>query len=414
MNRLIFLSCFCLIFIQSSFCKKFIAFGGNGFIGTACISRLINSGDEIAVVSRGNWYFDSDKIIKPNVRQIKCNRREDLSKCSDLMEFIGKTERFDAVLDFSGISDYHSAQVLKHLNNTNVNFYMHISTDSLYDISRVKNHDGFSKETDSIRPQNDEEKKSVAALNSAEWMYHNPVYLPDFKVELTGDDLDSYGDLKLSAEEIIEKAHKEGNAPNYIFLRLPGVVGPRDTTYRWWMYQLWIRISQHLQEVPVPLPASIKDRPMSVVYVEDIATVVEKVLSEPKAYNKPYNLAIEETPSLTEFLKEIEANLGVRKANYKVVSDGIYAYPDVRRGPVDISRAKQELNFKPTPIKEIVRKTIKFYENAMVNLPKARDEFLNIMAREIFKDHKDIFVDKVGALFNIDLSQLKLKIKDEL
>lgn len=153
---------------------------------------------------------------------------------------------------------------------------------------------------------------------------------------------------------------------------------------------------------------------MSIVYVEDIATVVETVLANPKAYNKPYNLATEETPCLTEFLKEIETNLGVRKANYKVVEQGIYAFPDVRRGPIDISRAKQELNFKPTSIKQIVRKTIKFYENAMSELPKARDEFLSLIVQSIFKDHKDIFLDKVGALFNVDLSQLKLKIKDEL
>lgn len=72
--------CLCSLFLQLTASRKIIAFGGNGFIGTACINRLINSGDEIVVVSRGNWYFDSDKIIKPNVKQIKCNRKEDLSK----------------------------------------------------------------------------------------------------------------------------------------------------------------------------------------------------------------------------------------------------------------------------------------------------------------------------------------------
>ncbi|CAD5122269.1 DgyrCDS10712 [Dimorphilus gyrociliatus] len=399
-------------------CGKMLAlpvtFGGNGFIGTACISKLIDSDHKIVIVSRGNWYFDSDNIIKPNVRQIKCNRREELSRCEELMKFIDETEKIDAVLDFSGISDFHSAQVLKHFNRTNVEFHLHISTDSLYDISKLKESDRYSKESDSIRPKNEKEKQKIAAFNDADWMYKNPVYLPDFKVELTGDDLDSYGDLKLAAEEVIVKSFDEGNAPNYIFLRLPAVVGSRDTTYRWWLYQLWIRMSQHIPENPVPLPKAIKDRPMSVVYVEDVATVVENVLANPRAYNKPYNLAIEETPTLTEFLKEIEANLGVRKANYKVVEEGIYAYPDVRRGPVDISRAKEELQFKPTSLKEVVRRTIKYYEDAMSKLPKTRDEFLKILIKEVFNNQKEKFIDKVGALYNINLDQLKVNVKEEL
>ena len=35
----------------------------------------------------------------------------------------------------------------------------------------------------------------------------------------------------------------------YVTLRLPDVIGPKDNTYRWWIYQTWMRLADHLDKV---------------------------------------------------------------------------------------------------------------------------------------------------------------------
>lgn len=59
---------------------------------------------------------------------------------------------------------------------------------------------------------------------------------------------ESYGHRKLQIEEELARQREEGGVP-YVSLRLPDVIGPRDNTYRWWIYQTWIRLADHLDRV---------------------------------------------------------------------------------------------------------------------------------------------------------------------
>ena len=41
--------------------------------------------------------------------------------------------------------------------------------------------------------------------------------------------------------------------------RLADVIGPRDTTNRWWTYQLWVQFFPEIQK-PVYMPAHVADK----------------------------------------------------------------------------------------------------------------------------------------------------------
>jgi nucleoside-diphosphate-sugar epimerase len=126
-----------------------------------------------------------------------------------------------AVVDFSCYDARAAEDLGVYIASFNVPWYIYISTDSVYEVCE-KTHDGPSHEDDAKRPV----RLSVReALQSA----------------------DMYGHRKLEAEEMLrtlqrELAHDE-DAWRWVALRIPDVMGPRDTSYRWWFYQVLIKVS---------------------------------------------------------------------------------------------------------------------------------------------------------------------------
>lgn len=67
----------------------------------------------------------------------------------------------------------------------------------------------------------------------------------------------------------------------YVFLRLPDVIGPRDSTNRFWLYQMWFQylcftypdITQIIR-----VPKSFYNKKTSYIYVKDIARIIHIVL----------------------------------------------------------------------------------------------------------------------------------------
>ena len=53
-----------------------------------------------------------------------------------------------------------------------------------------------------------------------------------------------------------------------------------------------------------------------------------------------------------------------------------YLYPTVFSGNMDISKAKETLQFLPTPAEEAFRQTLAWYEEAFVKFPSHRDSVL--------------------------------------
>ena len=342
--------------------KKILSFGGNGMIGASALWRLIGGGDaaheyDITLVSRGTWPFDTESLIKPFVTAVECDRVDSLESCSDLMNIIRATDKFYAVLDFSGFEPAWVRDAVQVLQNK-VRVYVYISTDSVYEVSegaekeitlnRLGEQTTKLVEAQAIRPSNVETRQR---LNEA----------------------DPYGDEKLSGEEVLQE---NKNFP-FVILRFSDVIGPRDGTDRWMLYHLWIKYSKVL-DIPITVPEEVAKTSTSVTYVQDAASAIIAALEAEKTWNEAYNVACEETFNVVSCIHSMAAIFGVKDIQVKTVptEESFVVFPSVRRGAMDITRAKQELKFSPTPLQDVLNKTVEWYEQVFAENELVREHML--------------------------------------
>jgi len=202
----------------------------------------METGLHIALLFKLFVVFEQRSVsFNPNPRQFK-----DWS----LMLIVGQ---FDAVVDFSAYSARDTRDATSLLRHK-VNIYVHISTDSVYDVCDPdRRSDGPVREEASVRPEDH-------GLRDLLGFHHD------------------YGHRKMEAEEqlVIQRYNHTDELLGipYVILRLPDVLGPRDTTYRFWLYQLWVRLAAVLPDHPVTIPKFLVNQKNSFVYVDDVSKVV--------------------------------------------------------------------------------------------------------------------------------------------
>lgn len=96
-----------LFFIVAVITKKVYAdgqlnilmLGGNGMLGSATVQSILGQLDvNLTLLSRGNWYWDTEDLIKPYVTHVKCYRGEGFQdECA--IAFNGVV--YDTIIDFS-------------------------------------------------------------------------------------------------------------------------------------------------------------------------------------------------------------------------------------------------------------------------------------------------------------------------
>ncbi len=372
--------------------RRILLFGGNGFLGASTAEKFIEAGDNVTIVNRGNWYWDSRDRINPHVDVIHCDREQDLGEnCPELTAYMEQDLTLDAVVDFSAYRAKHIEDVVPILSGK-AKLYVQISTDSVYDVCDKK-HGGPSKETDAVRPEDEDERK---------------LRISHF----------SYGHRKLAAEEALQKQRLEGGFP-FVALRLPDVVGPRDTTYRWWVYQLWVKLSNRIPTRAAKIPIFLQGYNMSFVYVDDVAAAILDVLGKgAEIYDQAINLAYREPFTKEELFTDLQEELGVKfplevEENRTLAR---YMYPSVRRGPLDIKKAESLLSWEPTPWKQVVKETVAFYEAAMRDdseFQVQRDEVIQIAGADLYADNPGEFYDALEEEYKIKLHHFKHP-RDEL
>lgn len=246
----------------------------------------------------------------------------------------------------------------------------------MYEVCKEPIHGGPLKEEDAVRPTEPEERKALASR-------------------------DSYGDRKLACEEVLEK-EAQLKKMWWISLRLPDVIGPRDSTNRFWTYLIWLRFGDILGQ-RIAIPPHLKTKKMSLVLSEDVGRLMLKLVKTDsfRVYNRAYNLAFRETVTLEELINMMAKTLGINEVNYDRESTGPYMFPSVTRGPLNITRAEKMLDWNPTPLSEAVQKTVQFYEYAM----RAKDFRFQrnaLINKLIPKDKKDQFKKKFKKIYGID------------
>jgi nucleoside-diphosphate-sugar epimerase len=324
--------------------KTILVFGGNGFIGSATVEKLLRGNYSVVVINRGNWYWDTEETVKPFVKHVKCDRMQSLQRCAGLQHYIWSLEApplFEAVIDFSAYHAFEISEALTILKDK-IKKYIYISSDSVYEVCE-KHHHGLTREEDAVRPTETAERNI-------------------FKQK------DDYGNRKLECEEELEKQATSGTGIPYISLRLPDVVGPRDNTYRWWIYQLWIRLADFTDK-RLAVPKYLWNQPMSLVYVYDVADVISDcITSGEDIYNNAYNLALTETPTLVQLLHGVMNSLEVEDVDIIENSEeeGFHLFPSVKLGPLDTTKARRLLNWNPTSWIDVLDHTVHFYEEAIL------------------------------------------------
>lgn len=305
-----------------------------------------------------------------------------------------ESNHYDAVVDFSAyklknVKPFY-LMLLGHCDR-----YIYISTDSVYEVSEHKA--GPSREEDSVRPVSATERDRL-------------------------NQLDSYGNHKLEIEEFLKAEREKGGIP-YVFLRLPDVLGPRDSTLRWWKYQLWIEFQRQLS-TPIPIPKRIADLYTSYVYVKDVGKAVELVLKL-NVQDEIFNIGFDEPKRLEDLLRAIAINVGVsesqmsellnKKGEGGELPSGEFGFPSVFRGPIDCSKAKKQLQFEAADWSAAIRDTTEFYQRAIIGFPDERDEvvkdFLIDVSDKLSETNKHAFLTAIEQMCGISGSKREIKVE---
>ncbi|KAK3100686.1 hypothetical protein FSP39_023814 [Pinctada imbricata] len=327
-----------------------LVFGGNGFMGATTVHLLLERGDHVTLINRGNWYWDSGSRIKPSVRHLSCDRMKSLQVCHDVQEFFEANPdvNFDAVVDFSAYHPFAITDGLDALKGR-IGRYIYISSDSVYEVCQ-KNHSAPSREEDSVRPISHEEQDEM-------------------------NKRDDYGHRKFACEEELIKQRATGGVP-FIALRLPDVIGKRDSTMRWWIYQIWLKLHDYLVR-SISVPKFLEMKPLSLVYSDDVAEVILTCIDgDDRLYDQAYNLAFMENPTLLELLNKMKTGLGLHSLDVRIdeKDDVVHLYPSVSKGVVDITKAQRDLGWHPTSLDEVVDELMEFYEDAISNTLFLREQ----------------------------------------
>ncbi len=324
---------------------KILVFGGNGFIGAETVVQLLKKDATITVANRGkSWDWDTPETIKPRVKWIKMDRKIPLINQQELMKCV-ENEYFDLTIDFSGFKGKQVKDTIKLMTNR-TSLYIYISSDSVYEVCKEKANDKSSVESDAVRPETEHERVKAKRR-------------------------DSYGHEKLSGEEVIVEHYEKNGGPPYVFLRLADVIGPKDSSQRFWQYQIWVEVSGQIH-IPVWIPSKYVTQPLSFVFVKDIAKLIARIAEMDSnalqsVCNQAYNLACVETVTLKEFLTIIQScldikDLQVRDSDSECVPDIL---PSVERGPVNIGKARSMLGWCPTPLQLAIKETVDFNKNVV-------------------------------------------------
>lgn len=306
---------------------RVLIIGGTRFVGYNIVKKLLQDGHRVAVFNRGK----TDDDLGPGVEHLKGDRRDD-RKFAEI--FRGK--HFDVIVDVIGYKAQNVECSVKAFAG-NIGHYVFISTGQVYLVT--ENRHQPSREEDFDQPL--------------------------IKCPAGSEDAWFYGVEKRECEKVLMKAYEKNKFPVTV-LRLPIIHGPGDHTLRTYSYLLRI-----LDGGPVILPDG-GNTTIRHIYVADVAQTVSEIIENEETKGETYNLAQKEVMDLRGFI-ELCAKLMKHKVKFVSVSslELLHHGLDPAFSPysgqwisfMDITKAEQELGFRPTPVRKWLRTTIDWFLN---------------------------------------------------
>lgn len=107
--------------------------------------------------------------------------------------------------------------------------------------------------------------------------------------------------------------------------------------------------------MPIYVPPPVVDVTESLTYVMDAADAVVKVIeqrSNKEILDQAYNIGMDEEVSLWDIVQKIGGVMGTEDMEQNNIPSekAFFLYPTVFAGPMDSSKAKRVLGWKPTDI----------------------------------------------------------------
>ena len=286
--------------------------GGNRFVGYELAWRLLAGGHRLTLFNRGS----RSEPFGERVERLRGDRTA--GGFSRLLA----GRRFDAVVDFAVFRGEEAAEAAESLKGR-VGHYVMISTGQVYLVREPR--PSPAREADYEGPLM---AAPASAKEKEEW---------------------DYGMGKRAAEDVLARAWESSRFPS-TRLRLPMVNGERDYHRRLEGY-LWRLVDGG----PVILPDG-GQRPMRHVYGAAVARAIAGLLGRRDTFGEAYNLAQDETPTLSELLGLLAERLGANPRLAPVSSSLIReaGLDPVKISPfsgrwmsfLDPTRAKTELGFR--------------------------------------------------------------------
>ncbi len=296
--------------------------GGAGFIGSHVVEELVDRGYDVTVVD--------------NLRN---GDPDNLSNVSDEINF-KRMDVTDPVALGSVMSD---VDVVIHLAaQTNVRYSMECPWDDM----RANVVGTLNVAVQAARHG----VERIVYSSSGGAVYGEPRYLPVDEEHPT-EPVSNYGVSKLTGEHYLRVQAEEAGF-DYVVLRYANVYGPRQDP------------SGEAGVIPIFLERALRGEPLIVfgdgeqtrdfVYVEDVARVTADCVEKGEGV---YNIGTGKETSVNEIVDMVRAVVG---------KDVEVVYEDPRPGEVrriylDVSKAEEELGFKPeVGLKEGIRRTFEW------------------------------------------------------
>ena len=304
---------------------RVLVIGGTKFLGYHLVRELLSQGHEVTLFNRGQTPDDFGSAVE----RIHGDRNEPHEFRARL-----KGLEFEVVVDMISYRGEDSRQAV-NIFSGRVGHFIHISTAAVYIVTR----------------------DFPCPLRESDF---DRAILPQ---PVSHDGLWLYGTNKRDCELVLREAYESRGFPVTIF-RLPVVIGERDYTLR--AYSYFLRLTDG---GPLLLP----DAGLNVsthVYQGDVVKTVVGNLMNAKALGQAYNLAMEEILSLRAFVQEAARIIGKKAALIDIPSRfleelpcGTSISPFSGRRPLvlAVDKARQDLNFRATPLAVWLKKTIEWF-----------------------------------------------------
>lgn len=347
--------------------------GGSNFMGKDLVVRLVSMPDDIRpvvyVINRAKSHWNKEIESFSHKYHFYYGDRDSHIEYTKLLKYLtvkagrltGVRESFkwDLVVDFCGYLRKEVKSAIRGLSGS-IRLYVFISSDSVYDVSETSGLSTPVREEESVRPSCNKEIMEKA-------------------------EAEDYGHDKFKCEEYLKNHASEVKvAFPYLCLRLPDVIGPYDSTGRFWAYLLWLR---KMEDWPIHTKKESSTKPLSFVFSQDVVRLTISFLTkvhDPEFINKvhtqSYNIAFIENPTLDMLVQDLSDCICTGPVNFisragldnlsdtrgKSKNKGKFFFPSVYCPHLDTTKAKIDLGFRPSTLKDAVLITCNFFENAAI------------------------------------------------